>query len=429
MQKRKYIIHSAKYLIPPFFKKREGQSLLEVLVGLTIGAILIGGASLGVSFILKSTSSNDDLQVASGLVRQTLDEIRSYASANWQNIYALNKGTDSAYFVNASGTTFYTIEGKEGVLSKEVADGLVGKWGFDESTGTIAYDISGNGNNGTLTNNPTRATSSCPIGYCVSFDGVNDYVTIPWLTNLPQGSISIWFKSNTSWGDTRIFFEGDGTASASSPSFEGTSSLMRFYVANGCQLNVSYTQGEWVYIVGTWNGSNNYLYLNGVLVGGGVCASTESGFSKFVVGSRSGTLAANSTVDDVRIYNRALSATEIKNLYESKPFSSFFYVENVCRSNDASSTITDTEPCQDGSIVDPTTQKLTSKIEWNSMGTTDNIELTDYLTRWENKVFHQTDWSGGSGTDGPLTTPNTQYSTSTNIDATTEKGLIKIKDI
>jgi len=403
-----------------------GQSLIEILVGLSIGAILIGGAGFGISFMLKSTTSSDDMQAASGIVRQTLDEVRSYVSANWQNIYGLTKGLDTQYFLNASGTTFYTIQGKEGFLSKDVTNGLVGKWGLDEATGTIAYDMSGNGNDGTLANNPTRATSTCWVGYCLAFDGVNDYVIIPWSLNLSQGSISMWFKSNASWGDTKIFFEGDGTASASSPSFEGTSSLLRFYVANGCQLNVSYSQGEWNHVVGIWSGSNNYLYLNGVLVGSGTCTFTESNFSKFVAGSRSGTLAANSTIDDVRIYNRALTATEVKNLYESKPFSAYFSVENACRSNDSSSTITDTEPCQGGSIVDPTTEEITATAEWNTRGTIDSINLTDYATRWKNNVFHQTDWSGGSGTDGPLTNPTTQYSTSTNLDATTNPGSVRI---
>jgi hypothetical protein len=51
-------------------------------------------------------------------------------------------------------------------------NGLVGWWKFDEGSGTVAYDSSGNGNDGNLTNGPTWTTGK--IGGALSFDGVND---------------------------------------------------------------------------------------------------------------------------------------------------------------------------------------------------------------------------------------------------------------
>jgi hypothetical protein len=56
------------------------------------------------------------------------------------------------------------------------AQGLVGYWPFDEGGGTIAKDYSGNGNNGTLVNNPTWTTGK--VGGALSFDGANDYVRV-----------------------------------------------------------------------------------------------------------------------------------------------------------------------------------------------------------------------------------------------------------
>lgn len=439
MQKKKHIIDNTKCLILKFLKKREGQSLIEVLVGLTIGAILIGGASLGIGFILKSTTSNDNLQSASGIVRQTLDEVRSYASARWQNIYSLTKGSGAPYFLNASGTAFYTIEGKESVLSRDVTSGLVGRWGFDEATGTVAYDMSGNGNDGTFVNSPTRATSTCQVGYCLSFSGSN-YVNIQNIPQTTERTYSWWHKIST-----------NGSAVFPSPIAHGgysngmrviwrddTSDKTTVQITTGSDTTPTFTLGSptidevgiWYHYVLTYDGINTgKLYKNGILVdtktnGTGTIKTTASpfyiGMSQFYW---------NGSVDDVRIYNRVLTATEVKNLYDSKPFLSFFTVENVCRSNDSSSTIASTEPCVGGSIVDPITQKLTSRVEWNDRGTTNNMELGDYITRWKNKVFHQTDWSGGSGIDGPLTLPNTQYSSSTNVDATTNKGSIRIRGL
>src|SRR3989338_2465947 len=57
-----------------------------------------------------------------------------------------------------------------------LTNGLVGYWSFDgkDMAGNTAYDRSGQGNNGTLTNGPTRAIGK--IGQGLSFDGSNDYV-------------------------------------------------------------------------------------------------------------------------------------------------------------------------------------------------------------------------------------------------------------
>ncbi len=419
-------------------KMNAGQSLIEVLVGLTIGAILIGGASLGVGFILKSTTSNDNLQSASGIVRQALDEVRSYASANWQNIYGLTKGSSASYFLNSSGTIFYTIGGKEGVLSRDVTNGLVGRWGFDEATGTIAYDMSGNGNNGTLMNSPTRATSTCQVGYCLSFNGTNTVdiaatSTINFVTN-GTFSISVWINPDTfstTWrrgimrlenyltSGYRFGFGGSGQ-----PLFWTSQSGGTILLSGSSNLVLNKLNN----LVVTYNNQQGNMYLNGILIASST-GTYIAGNNTLRLGDNVNNEKFSGIMDDVRIYNRALSATEVKNLYDSKPFSSFFTVENVCRSNDSSSTIVSTEPCVGGSISDPITQRLTSRVEWNDRGTSNNMELGDYITRWENKVFHQTDWSGGSGIDGPLTLPNTQYSSSTNVDATTNKGSIRIQGL
>ncbi len=443
----KKFMHSIKILNFKFrilLRSRSGQSLIEVLVGLAIGAILIGSAGLGIAFMMKSTTSSDDLQVGSGLVRQTMDEVRSYASANWQNIYGLTKGTNTPYFVNASGTTFYTIEGKKSSLSRDITSGLVGKWSFDEATGTIAYDMSGNGNNGTMYNNPTRTTSTCAIGYCLNFNGSNTYIQITDTSYIKPAliSVSAWFNTTDKTISQRVVSKtesGSFQISLNENSACGNSTLCFLVYISGTGYKAatipisSISNSTWYHVVGTYDGSVVRLYLNGTLISS-TSQSGSIGYSTtpLCVGSEStsgsciGGTYFSGKIDDVRIYNRALSATEIKNLYESKSFSVFFHVENVCRSNDASSTITDTEPCQDGSIVDPSTQKITAKAEWNVRGATNTTELVDYLTRWANKVFHQTDWSGGSGADGPISNPNTEYSSSTNIDATTNPGSIRI---
>ena len=55
--------------------------------------------------------------------------------------------------------------------------GLVGAWGFDETSGTAVTDASGRGNNGTIAG-ATRSTAG-KFGSALTFDGVNDWVTVP----------------------------------------------------------------------------------------------------------------------------------------------------------------------------------------------------------------------------------------------------------
>ena len=80
---------------------------------------------------------------------------------------------------------------------------LVGYWKFDEGTGATAYDSSGNNFNGTINgatwfNDPVQ-------GWCLSFDGINDYVNIPNNTalNITRDiTISAWVYFQTS-GSTK----------------------------------------------------------------------------------------------------------------------------------------------------------------------------------------------------------------------------------
>ena len=169
---------------------------------------------------------------------------------------------------------------------------------------------------GTAANAPTW-TSSGKVGGGYIFDGSNDYINVPFNKDLPSGTIEMWIKSIGNTGATQIFFEGDGSAAGSSPSFEGTATSMTFYVNNTCSLNVAYTQNVWTHFIGTWSSTENKLYKNGVEAGSGACTHTEIGFSKFVVGGRSGSNPANATIDEVKIYNRSLSPEEITMEYNA----------------------------------------------------------------------------------------------------------------
>lgn len=63
-----------------------GQSLIEILIGIAIGAILIGGAAATITLTLRSNVQNKNIQTASSLSQAILDKVTVYADADWHNI-------------------------------------------------------------------------------------------------------------------------------------------------------------------------------------------------------------------------------------------------------------------------------------------------------------------------------------------------------
>ena len=89
-------------------------------------------------------------------------------------------------------------------------------------------------------------------------------------------------------------------------------------------------------------------------------------------------------------------------------YTQFFSIENVKRLNGS---ISD-DPA---AIDDSSTQKIISRVRWPSAGRTPEVISTVYLTRWRNLISRQTDWSGGSGQEGPISEFNQKFASSSGI--------------
>ncbi len=102
--------------------REAGQSLIEILIGVAIGAILIGGAAATITLTLRSNVQNKNIQIASSFSQAMLDQVSVYADADWHNIDVLSGIVPgNPYHLIASGSGF---ERKDGSKS-DATEGIV----------------------------------------------------------------------------------------------------------------------------------------------------------------------------------------------------------------------------------------------------------------------------------------------------------------
>jgi hypothetical protein len=192
-------------------------------------------------------------------------------------------------------------------------DGLVGYWALDEGGGVTALDFSGNGNAGSLVNAP--AWGEGKINAAVAFDGNDDHVQIKGLAPLDTFTFIAWIKLNdqasTEPSGNNLLFQKD---------FKENRILIRpsgYYI----EFNSMYGQGvtasnvdEWVHIAITREGSSATFYRNADLVKSWDVGSDSVDFTSGVIGGE-GNYWFNGLIDEVRLYDRALSENEINELY------------------------------------------------------------------------------------------------------------------
>ncbi len=96
-----------------FTTNTRGQSLVEILIAIGIGAILIGGATTAIIAILRSNLETRNVQIATSLSQEYLDSVQSLAESNWHIIYSppSDKGVSSQFYLTASSTSFAIVAG------------------------------------------------------------------------------------------------------------------------------------------------------------------------------------------------------------------------------------------------------------------------------------------------------------------------------
>ena len=100
-------------MIPRDIKK--GQSLIELLVAISVGAILFLGAASLIAPSLKINKTTGQVEAATGLGEQLLDNVRVWSEGNWHGVLALATSSANTYYLSTSSSPFAAATGTESV--------------------------------------------------------------------------------------------------------------------------------------------------------------------------------------------------------------------------------------------------------------------------------------------------------------------------
>ncbi|HJY81928.1 MAG TPA: LamG-like jellyroll fold domain-containing protein, partial [Candidatus Binatia bacterium] len=226
---------------------------------------------------------------------------------------------------NSAGVSVYSNEacgaGPAVGVGGTPPPGLVAAYSFNEGGGTTASDASGNGHTGTVVNSPTWTTGK--VGSALLLNGTNQYVDVPsnsafnltgdltvaaWVKDAAHGSLLAKHNGSTS-GDYAVYIHGSG--------------IFDLYGDGLTPAAVSSTRAipadhAWHHVAVTRQGSTVTFYLDGSAAGTASMAGAfhtnsspvDIGCDETGCNDLNGLLTGS--VDEVRLYNRALSASEIQ---------------------------------------------------------------------------------------------------------------------
>jgi hypothetical protein len=239
----------------------------------------------------------------------------------------------------------------------------IGWWKFDDCTGATAYDSSGNGNNATLTygGGTYTAAGTCTSGTSsdgwyggavgrfnggIAVDTTTDTISVGNITlytfeRTTPFTTSIWMKTSSLSAMT-LMSKQDSSAPFSGWNVQTSGSgyiylqLVNTYSSNTLEMrttnSTNYSDGTWHHVVTTYDGTSTpagvHIYFDGrdiaLTTSVNSLSSSITNSILMYVGSRNGTAQKfDGLLDDARLYNYALTASQVKKLYNENAAARF----------------------------------------------------------------------------------------------------------
>ncbi len=206
---------------------------------------------------------------------------------------------------------------------------IVGWWKLNESSGTSAADSSATNNAGTSANMSDDDWVAGKNGNCLEFDGTNDHVAVPANAAYPSSdfSISCWINRASESSPFPPVIESQSYTATGSFVFRiTTGNKLTFYLNNTTtapyDFSVTNTVDTWYHIAAVYTASAEevVLYYDGSSVGTvdvGSATIDDWADNGFWIGRDRSSFYWKGKIDDVRIYDVALSNTEVGDIYNS----------------------------------------------------------------------------------------------------------------
>ena len=197
--------------------------------------------------------------------------------------------------------------------------GLVAAYAFNEGVGLVSGDASGNANTGTLTNGPVWAVGK--NGGALQFDGVNDRVRVPDANVLDLSTASTfeaWVYPTVAPSGWRTIVQKEVDAYLLMASSNQNRPVSGGTFDGVCCTNVSapaaLAVNTWTHLAATYDGAQIRIYVNGTQVAAVARTGTyeQNNNPLWIGGNAVYGEHFQGRIDDLRIYNRALSSTEIQ---------------------------------------------------------------------------------------------------------------------
>lgn len=223
----------------------------------------------------------------------------------------------------------FTVSAQSSACPIDPTD-LIAYWKLDEGTGTMAGDSTGNGHTGSLVNGTAWSGTTAPTMFgnpaAASFDGNNDEITAPdtllglGMTNF---TVSTWVKADPGDGDRAVL----GHFANPGPGYRGwglylyNTNRVNFFGygtmgSNDTSHAATVLNSGWHHVSGVYSRSGNDLtirtYVDGVLVGSNTATVGDIAVSTpMMLGTYTFQNHYLGYLDDVRVYDRSLSGTEV----------------------------------------------------------------------------------------------------------------------
>jgi len=255
-------------------------------------------------------------------------DIHGYEVAADASTYATITGSAGSWVVSialSDWNEFCVIEGRNNGVSDSNSDGLLAHYKFDEGSGSVAIDSSGNSNTAAINKAAYIAVNG---GYALSFDGSNSFVDCNDSVLFDQSgpiTMSAWVVPASAAHQVNVesAIMGKSMSSYLATYYKNNGNAYWYINAGENHVGTAISSGnQWSLLTVTYDKTYMKIYINGVWQATTNYSSDIAAGNNFYIGcdgvsSGLPLHAFKGLVDDVRVYNRCLNSTQVGALYSS----------------------------------------------------------------------------------------------------------------